>query len=238
MAPIPFLNAVFKPRQPPRKAAQDTQLVLGQWAEIFANGSVTPLRGFVFSLRPGEVLFTFPDLASCPKGLEAGHDVVVRYASGRGRHTGHAAILRVANGPPVTVAFQRLVRVESEQRRNYPRVNIRLPATLAAGEESAQAAGGKSDERARIHNLGAGGILVETSLPVVAGDGVDLVVPEPAKVTAAGHSRHVAGKVLRVEESAERKRAARVASVEFSFASDDERDAWARLVLALQRKTK
>jgi hypothetical protein len=29
-----------------------------------------------------------------------------------------------------------------------------------------------------------------------------------------------------------------VASVEFSFASDDERDAWARLVLALQRKGK
>jgi hypothetical protein len=79
---------------------------------------------------------------------------------------------------------------------------------------------------------------VETSLPVVAGDGVDLVVPEPAKATAAGHSRHVAGKVLRVEESAECKRAARVASVEFSFASDDERDAWARLVLALQRKSK
>ena len=74
----------------------DAQLVLGQWAEIFANGSLTPLRGFVFSLRPGEVLFTFPDLLAAPDGLEAGHDVVVRYAGGSGRHTGHAAILRVS----------------------------------------------------------------------------------------------------------------------------------------------
>jgi hypothetical protein len=234
MAPIPFLNAVLKPRQPPRKTGQEAQLVLGQWAEIFANGSVAPLRGFVFSLRPGEVLFTFPDLASCPEGLEAGHDVVVRYASSTGRHTGHAAILRVANGPPLTVAFQRLVRIESEQRRNYPRISVRLPATLAAGEESTREAGGKSDERARIRNLGAGGISVETSLPLVAGDGVDLIVP--GAKTLASHARRVTGKVLRVEKTAERKRAGRVASVEFSFTSDDERDAWARLVLALQRK--
>jgi hypothetical protein len=49
------------------------------------------------------------------------------------------------------------------------------------------------------------------------------------------YARHVTGKVLRVER---RKRAARVASVEFSFTSEDERDAWARLVLALQRRGK
>jgi hypothetical protein len=238
MAPIPFLNAVFKPRQPPRKAAQDTQLVLGQWAEIFANGSVTPLRGFVFSLRPGEVLFTFPDLARLPEGARGrarcGGSLRERQGSShrprgdlaRGqRPAGHGGFSATGQGG----------------KRAAPQLPTRQHAVardLAAGEESTQAAGGKSDERARIHNLGAGGILVETSLPVVAGDGVDLVVPEPAKVTAAGPSRHVAGKVLRVEKSAERKRAARVASVEFSFASDDERDAWARLVLALQRKSK
>jgi hypothetical protein len=210
-------------------------LVLGQWAEIFPNGSVTPLRGFVFSLRPGEVLFTFPDLLTCPEGLESGHEAVVRYASGSGRHTGHAAILRVASGPPVTVALQRLVRVETEQRRQFPRIRVRLPATLAAREE--QAPGGKGDARARIRDLGAGGISVETSLPLAAGDGVNLTVPEPAR-TLTRNARQVAGKVLRVEKSAKGKRAPRVASVEFSFTSDDERDAWARLVLALQRKRK
>ena len=237
MAPIPFPYPIPKPRQRSRTIAADAQLVLGQWAEIFPNGSLVPLRGFVFSLRPGEVLFTFPDLPTSPEGLEAGHQALVRYASGTGRHTGHAAILRVANGPPVTAALQRLVRVETEQRRQYPRVSVRLPATLAAGAESSQPVGGQSDARARIRNLGAGGISVETSLPLTAGDGVDLTVPETTR-TAARHARHVTGRVLRVEKSAERKRAARVASVEFSFTSDDERDAWARLVLALQRKSK
>ena len=41
-----------------------------------------------------------------------------------------------------------------------------------------------------------------------------------------------------MEKSGKRKRAARVASVEFSFTSDDERNAWAQLVLALRRKRK
>lgn len=236
MAPIPLPNLTPRLR-PPRTIEQNAKLVLGQWVEIFPNGSLTPLRGFVFSLRPGEVLFTFPDLMTSPEGLEAGHEAVVRYASGTGRHTGHAAILRVANGPPVTAALQRLVRVETEPRRQYPRVSVRLPAKLAAGEESSQPTGGQSDKRARIRSLGAGGISVETSLPLAAGDGVDLTVPEAPR-SAASHSRHVVGRVLRVEKSAERKRAARVASVEFSFTSDDERDAWARLVLALQRRAK
>jgi hypothetical protein len=234
MAPLPFLKAVRRPRQPQKRIALDAQLVLGQWADILANGSAAPLHGFVFSLRPGEVLFTFPDLPTSPEGLEAGHEAVVRYASSTGRHTGRAAILRVASGPPVTVALQRLARVETEQRRQYPRLSVRLPATLAAGVESPPAAGERSDARAHICNLGVGGILVETSLPLMAGDGVDLTVPGPAR-TVAMYARHVTGKVLRVER---RKRAARVASVEFSFTSEDERDAWARLVLALQRRGK
>jgi hypothetical protein len=219
------------------RIALDAKLVPGQWAEILPDGSAAPLRGFVFSLRPGEVIFTFPDPAACPEGLEAGHGAVVCYTNRTGRHTGHATILRVANGPPVTVALQRLVGVETEQRRGYPRVSVRLPATLAAGAESPSAAGGLSDVRARIRNLGAGGVLVETSLPLAAGDEVDLAVPEPAR-TVARRERHVTGKVLRVGKGTEGKRAARVAGVEFSFSSDDERDAWARFVLALQRKGK
>jgi len=62
-------------------------------------------------------------------GLEAGHEAVVRYFERNRSSHGHAAILRVASGPPVTAAFQRLVRVETEPRRQYPRVSVRLPAT-------------------------------------------------------------------------------------------------------------
>jgi hypothetical protein len=72
MAPIPLTYLVPRLRQRPRTIAADAQLVLGQWAEIFPNGSLVPLRGFVFSLRPGEVLFTFPDLPTSRRGLRLG----------------------------------------------------------------------------------------------------------------------------------------------------------------------
>jgi len=231
MAPLPLPRAVPKPRQGKETTAPDAQLVLGQWAEIFTHGSLTPLHGFVFSLRPGEVLFTFPDLLAAPDGLEAGHDVVVRYASRTGRHTGHAAILRVAGGPPVTAALQRLVRVETEQRRPFPRMSVRLPATLVAREESPAAAG--EPAHARVRDRGAGGASVETSLPAAAGDEVKLTVPGPAR-SAAKRARQAGGKVLRVASAGKR----RAAGVEFSFTSDDERNAWAQLVQALRRKGK
>jgi len=209
--PIPFLNAVFKPRQPPRKAAQDTQLVLGQWAEIFANGSVTPLRGFVFSLRPGEVLFTFPDLASCPKGLEAGHDVVVRYASGRGRHTGHARDLARGQRPASHGGFfSDWSGWKGEQRRNYPRVNIRFAArSWPPGRHP------RRRRAARVTSGPGSTTWVQAaswwrprcrSWPAMGWIWSCLSRPRSRQ---RGHSRQVAGKVLRVEESAERNRAAR-----------------------------
>ncbi|MGA7742900.1 MAG: PilZ domain-containing protein [Polyangia bacterium] len=183
------------------------------------------------------MIFTFPDLPACPEGLEAGRAAVVRYTSRMGCHVGRTSILRVANGPPVTAALQRLVKVETAQRRRYPRVSVRLPAALATGSESGREAGRPGDERARIRNLGAGGMLLETSLPVMAGDEVNLTVPGPDG-TVARRARHIIGKVLRVEKHAGGKRKALVAGVEISFTSDEERDAWAQLVLALQRKGK
>jgi hypothetical protein len=234
---MPFSTAVFLRRQRPKKIAQEAQLVAGQWAEILTARSATPLHGFVFSIRPGEVLFTFPDLAACPSGLEPGRGLVVCYAGRTGRHTAQTAILRVAKGPPVTVAVQHLSNVATEQRRRYPRVSLKIPATLVAAQSSGQAAAPQSDERARIRNLGVGGMLLETSLSLAAGDSVNVTLPESSRAVARHNgSRQVIGKVLRVEKTAEGRRKPKVASVEFSFNSDDERDGWAQLVLAQQRR--
>jgi len=234
---MPFPPPVYLRRQRPKRTAVGAQLVAGQWAEILTVGSTTPLLGFVFSIRPCEVLFTFPDLATCPLGLEPGRGVVVAYASRTGRHTGRAAILRVAKGPPVTVAVQHLTHVENEPRRRYPRVNLELPATPVADGVEPAAATPQSDERARVRNLAVGGVLLETSLSLVAGDRVNVTLPESANAAAKQKSsRQVMGKVLRVEKSGKGRRRPKVASVEFSFNSDDERDGWARLVLAQQRR--
>ena len=85
------------------------------------------------------------------------------------------------------------MRVETEQRRQYSRLSVRLPATLAARDESPQEVSEQSDARASVRNLSAGGVSVETSLPLAAGDGVNLTVPEKAR-TVAKNARRVAGK--------------------------------------------
>jgi hypothetical protein len=231
---MPITPAVTLRRQRPKRTDPAYQLVPGQWAEIQTIGVTAPLRGFVFSLRQSEVLFTFPELTDFPVGLEPGRSVVVTFQGRTGRHTGHAAVLRAAKGPPVTVAIQHLSNIETEQRRRYPRVSLQIPATLEAGP--AGDATPQSDERARIRNLGAGGMLLETSLALAEGDDVNVTLPESHRVMQNQGARHVRGKVLRVESAVAGRRKPKVASVEFSFDSDDERDGWARLVLAQTRK--
>jgi hypothetical protein len=233
--PLPIADSMRRQRS--KRIDPEALLVAGQWVEIRTAGSTVALRGFVFSIRAGEVLFTFPDLAACPEGLAAGHGVEVRYASRTGRYKGQADILRVAKGPPVTVAVQHLTGLETEQRRRYPRISLKIPATLVAGELSDPVDNSQSDARARVRNLGAGGMLLETSLSLAAGDKVNVLLPQSAKAMANHNgSRQVAGKVLRVEKGSTSGRGPRVASVELSFNSDDERDGWARLVLAQQRR--
>ncbi len=233
---MPITPAVILRRQRPKRLDPGDQLIPGQWAEIQTIGGAAPLRGFVFSLRQSEVLFTFPELKDFPTGLEPGRSVVVTFQGRSGRHSGHAAILRAAKGPPVTVALQHLSNIETEQRRRYPRISLKIPATLEAGQSGDLAP--QSDERARIRNLGAGGMLLETSLALVEGDDVNVTLPESHRAVLNHGSRQVKGKVLRVESAGGGRRKPKVASVEFSFDSDDERDGWARLVLGRARKAR
>ena len=62
-------------REPPpkRKGNMEGQLVAGQWVEVSMEDLQTPvlLSGFVLSMRPSEVLLTFPDLLAPPQGLES-----------------------------------------------------------------------------------------------------------------------------------------------------------------------
>jgi hypothetical protein len=143
----------------------------------------------------------------------------------------------VAKGPPVTVAVQHLGQVETEQRRRFPRVSLQIPATLVAQQPSGEASSPQSDEKARIRDLGVGGMLLETSLSLAAGDSVNVTLPESSRAVARHNGlRQVIGKVLRVEKTVKGTRKPKVASVEFSFNSEDERDGWAQLVLAQQRR--
>ena len=119
------------------------QLITGQWVEVLVDNPAgsAALSGFVLSLRQSEMLLTFPDLVEAPAGLESGHQVTIRHSSRLGRHTSHVRILRVAPGPPLSVATERLSQVETEQRRRSFRIQVKLPVMIQVVSSSIAAVG-------------------------------------------------------------------------------------------------
>ena len=108
------------------------QLVAGQWVEVSMEDLRPPvqLSGFVLSLRQSEMLLTFPELVAPPSGLESECLATLRYSNRYGFHTATGHVVRVASGPPVTVTFERLAQVETDQRRAFYRAAIRVPVSV------------------------------------------------------------------------------------------------------------
>jgi hypothetical protein len=225
-------------RSPTAHKGNDGQLVAGQWAEIVLDGTTggDPLRGFVFKLGPSEMLLTIPDLRVAPAGLSPGAGVSVLYTSDLGQHTGRSLVLRVAAGPPVTVALELPNRIETDQRRRFPRTAVRLPLGLAVVASSVMPSG-REDRRARTRNLGGGGLLVETTLPLAPGDSVKVTLGLSGRLRATlGQTGQFMARVLRVQ-AVDGTCGYRV-GLEFLFDSEAERDCLLRLTQTLARGTK
>lgn len=211
----------------------DGQLTAGQWAALLVGSDEQALRGFVFGLRGGEMLFTMPDLGAPPVGLVAGAQVALRYSSPLGQHTVHSTVLRVGSGPPVTVVLQRPGAVETQQRRRFGRSTTRLALELVVVASSRLPAGSQ-DKRARTHNLGVGGLLAETALALQPGDSVRVTIALSGRLRQSlGPSFATLARVVRTQPSASGRQGSHLAGLEFVLESDLAREDLARLALAL-----
>jgi hypothetical protein len=214
------------------------QLVTGQWVEILAVDPALHQRlsGFVLSLRPTEMLVTFPDLLDIPLWLEFGGEVTIRHGSRFGQHTGQVRILRVAVGPPPSVVLERMTQIETEQRRRCHRVPACLPIGIRVTESTRTELIGQEESRARTRNISASGILVETSLPVTVGDVVALTIEGLGLAAATLQPRYVIrGRVVRVEALDSSSRRSKCAGVELVPESEASRTQWAQFAIELQR---
>ncbi len=211
----------------------DRHLSAGQWAALLVGGGDQALRGFVFGLRGGEMLFTMPDLGAPPAGLVSGAQVTLRYSSQLGQHSGRSTVLRVGSGPPVTVVLQRPGSVETEQRRRFRRTVTRLALELVVVASSRLPAGSQ-DKRARTQNLGAGGLLAETSLTLQPGDSVRVTVSLSGRLRQSlGPSFTTLARVVRTQPSTNGRGGSHLAGLEFVLESGVAREGLARLALAL-----
>jgi hypothetical protein len=210
----------------------ESQLVAGQWVEVSMEDLQSPilLSGFVLSMRPNEVLLTFPELLEPPKGLESEAQATVRYNTQSGQFVATGQILRVAAGPPVTVTFKRLLPMGEDPRRSPVRTAARLPVSVRVVTSSVTSSLGQEDMPGQTENLSAHGMLLGTSLLLAVGDVLRLAVSSNVG------SAVVHGRVTRVQESEDKKQGQFGVGVEIVNASDAERARWLAFVASVQRQ--
>jgi Tfp pilus assembly protein PilZ len=212
------------------------QLLVGQAVELDIEEAPAPARvmGVVVAMPPREILLSLASGEIAPPTLQAGVMVSVSFATTMGLHQGRTAVLRVAPGRTVAVALARFGDVSTSQRRQFFRVAAALSASLEVIAPATALP--REDGRALTQDLSAGGVRVETTLPLALGDEVRVTVQTPR-----GLRKHLPdqmscnAKVVRVEQVMRRNRKVTSVGLQFAFTSENERDRWVQLTFDLQR---
>ena len=152
------------------------------------------LNGFVLSLRPNEVLLTFPELLGPPEGLESEAHATVRYSNSSGSFTARGPIVRVASGPPVTVTFKRLLAAPAEPRRAAANSSAFFPISMQILRSRVEPSVGLDGISGMAQVQSERRLLLKTSLLLAVGDSVRLVPSDELEVC-------VQGRVVTVSES-------------------------------------
>ena len=212
------------------KSNMESQLVAGQWVEVSMEDLQIPvlLSGFVLSMRPSEVLLTFPELLAPPMGLESEAQATVRYNNRAGQFTAIGQIQRVAAGPPVTVTFKRLSARGSDPLSRPIRTAARLPVSVRVVTSSVTSSLGQHDMPGWTENLSLSGMLISTSLLLAVGDVLHLAVRYGVEGPV------VNGRVIRVHECEDRAQARFGVGVEFVHADEGERKCWLAFLARFQ----
>ena len=188
------------------------------------------LSGFVLSLRPSEVLLTFPELLAPPKGLESEAQATVRYSNQSGQFTAVGQIQRVAAGPPVTVTFNRLSQLGADPRRAPIRIAARMPVSVRVVTSSVASSLGQEDMPGWTENVSSSGILLGTSLLLAVGDVLRLAVCHGAESVV------VHGRVIRVHENEDKEQAQFGVGVELVHPSEADRQRWFTFLARFQSR--
>jgi hypothetical protein len=210
------------------------QLIAGQWVEVSMEDLRTPvlLNGFVLSLRPSEILLTFPELHEPPEGLESEAQAILRYSNPSGHFTAVGHIVRVASGPPVTVTFKRLSNVGSDPRRSLVRTSVNLPLRLLVESSSVGSSVGLEGAEGFTQNVSTSGMLIDTKVLLAVGDVVRVDVDGTADPVV------VHGRVVRVCESEDKGQGNFAVGIALIHESEDERERWLEFAAQFQRRSR
>src|SRR4051812_18912181 len=146
------------------------QLLVGQAVELASDG-VPPVIVVVVAMMAREILLSVSPGVPLPAALVPGAAVTLSFATTQGFHRARSSLVRIVPGKMPVLAVARVDTVSTIQRRQFFRVSATLSATLeVTGGRVASI--GKQDTRALTQDVSAGGIRVDTVLPLAIADRV------------------------------------------------------------------
>jgi c-di-GMP-binding flagellar brake protein YcgR len=181
------------------------------------------------------VLLSLPSGVVEPPALLAGAPATVSFVTSLGLHQGRSTVLRVQSGRIVAIALARLTSINTSQRRQFFRVSASLVTLLVVGPTRATSLG-KEDARAMTQDLSAGGMRLDTVLPLAVDDQVRVTVHTPRGLRKnLPDTLTCDARVVRAEQVIRRNRKVCSVGLQFLFATEGERDRWVQLTFDLQR---
>jgi c-di-GMP-binding flagellar brake protein YcgR len=217
-------------------AAVAHPMLVGQGVELEFPGHPDLAFAAVVIASGGEqIMLSVAGPAPLPSGVGPGTAVVVRFATALGLHRFRTSLVAVSTGRHVTMSVSRTPKTEVIQRRRF----FRVPACLSAAVivmRSEASVEGEADSRALTQDISAGGLRVDTVLPVLVGDRLWVAVETPQGFRRAlPPELGCEARVVRVQEAIRQHRPIASLGVEFLFLYESERDRWVQLAFHLQR---
>jgi c-di-GMP-binding flagellar brake protein YcgR len=213
------------------------ELQIGQAVKLIVAGATPPasVMAVVVAKPPPRLVVALGSGVAAPPGLVVGAQVSVSFTTANLFAQAKTSVLRVLPERPVSVELAPLAQLSASQRRRFFRVPASLLTLLVVSTARASELG-RQDGRALTQDVSAGGLRVETTLPLAIGDRVQVTVETPRGLRRSQPSTLVCeAEVVHAAEVVRKGRKLCSAGLQFVFASSSEQDRWVKLTFDLQR---
>jgi hypothetical protein len=203
--------------------------------QVAGTSDIAPTDCVVVAVTPGRVTLRLLNARLPPLGMEAGAAVVLKLTNTQGVHTANAQVAQVATKPHAAVSLRAPINFTTTQQRKFVRVAAKLPVHCSVRASSNAELVSAVDEDAMTADLSAGGVCLNTALPLSPGDEVSLVVSVRSP-RANTNELNLQGRVLRVAPGRTKPRPTFSVGIELVHANQREQDALVLIVFDLERK--
>jgi len=197
--------------------------------EVMKDAEPEVYRSRVENISNSWIILGAPLVKGSPILLLPGTQIRVNYYDSQAVYTFEAEVISQSSGLKPTVTVSRPISIRRTQRRNFVRLDSKLPVSFVVINDELVEAG--NPQRGTTLDISGGGIRFETSEHLPEGTVLDLNIElsGTGKVSALG-------KVVRAVASGNKGKNTYVIGVQFMIIEEKERDKIIRYIFDKQRE--